>query len=452
MARPALLFGFLVLAGCPGKPSSVADAGDDAGVVGVTPVELCERLAAARCALVVRCYTAFAQEDLAACLPLEQQRCIEEYESLRAAFEEKLVTVDATRLGSCETRMQSSSCPPTFPPNYPAIAAHPFSDCGLQTGLLIGNVASGQTCVRAVDCEPGSVCIKPGGVCKGTCSKWPQVNEACSFGCNPGLICDEMGTVDPADDRCIEPHVLNEPCLTSLECALDLICSGTCRARSKAGESCVFDANRLSTCDPGLACDVTPFVMGAVGKCVTPQPIGARCQFHWTCTPGQVCADLDFTGFPTASPAPGFCRKPSEENTNCPATQYQLYVGDQCGQGTVCNRDMRKCLVAPKQSEDCTPSSQSCVGVGIYCKPNGSGDVGRCTGPASTGERCAFEIDATRKVTVPCSTGYCDTVTTLSCQAASKTINALCTEDGQCMSKRCAVQQDRTLRCAQACN
>ena len=149
---------------------------------------------------------------------------------------------------------------------------------------------------------------------------------------------------------------------------------------------------------------------------------------------------------------PGFCRPPSDPNTNCPPTQYQLYVGDQCGQGTVCNADMRKCLAAPKQSEDCTPSSQSCLGVGIYCKPSGSGDVGRCTGPASTGERCAFEIDPTHKVTVPCSTGYCDTVTTLSCQPATKVIGALCEQGGECTSGRCAVQQDRTRRCAQACN
>ncbi len=453
MARPALFLLACGLIGCPGTAPPGVDAGVDAGVAGVTPIELCERLAAARCALVVRCYTAFAQEDLAACLPLEQQRCIAEYETLRGSFEDKVVAVDAARLSNCESRMKSSSCPPTFPPDYPAIAAHPFSDCGLQTGLLEGKVASGQTCARAVDCVRGSVCIKPGGVCKGTCSMWPQNGEACGFGCNPGLICDDQGTpMDPNDDRCAPARARDAACASSLECASELVCSGICRPRSKAGEACAFDANRLSTCDPGLACDVTPFVMGAVGKCVTPQPLGARCQFHWTCEPGLVCADLDFAAFPGASPAPGFCRKPGEPNTNCSATRYQLYVGDQCGQGTICNADTKKCQPAPKQGEDCTPSSQACVGVGIYCKPSGAGDVGRCTGPASTGERCAFELDATRKVTVPCSTGYCETVSTLSCQPASKTIQAICTEDGECMSGRCAVQQDRTLRCAQACN
>lgn len=450
MRRSALLL--LVLAGCPNPVMPGIDAGVDAGPTEVTPVELCERIAAARCGLVIRCFTAFAQEDLAACLLLEQQRCNAEAETLRSAFDDQAVSVSAAKLAGCEARMQSSSCPPTFPPGYPAIAAHPFSDCGLQTGLVEGKVKSGQTCASAVECAPGTTCIKPGGVCKGVCSSWPQVGENCGFGCSPGLVCDDQGTMDPVDDRCIAPHGLGEACRSSLDCAPDLVCGGTCHARAKAGEKCTFDKDRLSTCDPGLACDVTPFVMGAVGTCVVPQDMNARCQFHWSCKPGLVCADLDFTPFPGGSPTPGFCRKPSEPNTNCPATQYQLYVGDQCGQGTICQRDTKKCAPKPKQGDECTPSTQSCVGVGIYCKPNGSGDLGRCTGPASTGERCAFDLDATRKVTIPCSSGYCESVNTLSCQPASKPMGALCSEDGECMSNRCAVQQDRTQKCAQACN
>lgn len=452
MARPALIFA-LVLLGCPGTPVPTPDGGSDAGIPPVTVIELCDRLAQAQCDLLVRCYTAFARNDLAQCLPLEQARCLAEYETLRPSFEQKVVEVDGAKLTACETRMKTSSCPPTFPPNYPAIAARPFSNCGLQTGLLTGKILSGQICERGIDCEPGSVCFKPGGVCKGTCSKWPQEGEACGFGCDPSLVCDDQGTpMDTADDRCIQPRLLNAPCASSSECSAELICLGACRPRAKSSEACAFDSNRLSTCDPGLACDVTPFVMGAVGSCVTPKASGESCQFHWTCAPGLVCADLDLTDFPGKSPPPGSCRKPGEPNTNCPATQYQLYTGDQCGPGTVCDFDMRKCLPAPKQSEPCTPSSQACQGVNVYCKPTGTGDVGTCTGPASIGERCAFEIDATRRVTVPCSSGFCETVSTLSCQPASKSLGSLCNEDGECMSGRCAVQQDRTLRCAMACN
>jgi len=440
--RPALLIGCLLL-GCSSVPSSV-DAGLDAGEPEVTPVELCNRLAIARCGLLSRCYAAFAQRGFAGCSDVERETCLAGYEVLRPAFEGKRVAIDGARLGGCEARMKSSSCPPTFPPSYSAIAAHPFSDCDLETGLLTGKVVSGQTCATAVECEPGSVCIKPGGVCKGTCSKWPQVGEACSFGCEPGLICD--------NDRCAAARTTGQTCASSRECAPDLICNGTCRARSKASEACAFDANRLSTCDPGLACDVTPFVMGVFGKCVVPQPLNGRCQFHWSCASGLVCADLDFTGFPSNAPTPGFCRLPGEPGTNCPATTYQTFVGDQCGAGTVCSNDLRKCTALPKKSEACTPSTQSCAGVGIYCKPSGSGDTGLCTGPVGNGDRCAFEIDATRRVSVPCATGYCDTVSTFSCQPPVKANGSLCEQNGECQSGRCAVQQDRSLRCAQACN
>ena len=458
MARPALWFALLLL-GCSGGSMPMPDAGVDAGPPMVTPIELCDRLSQARCALLARCYTAFAREDLALCLPLEQARCLAEYETLRPSFEQKVVEVDGAKLSACETRMKSSSCPPTFPPNYPPIAAHPFSDCGLQTGLILGKIASNQTCARAVDCVAGSVCVKAGGVCKGVCSKWSQEGEACGFGCDPLLICDDMGTpINPNDDRCAQPRGLDAACSSSAECSPELVCLGACRPRAKAGETCGFDANRLSTCDPGLACNVTPFVNGAIGKCTLPQPQGQPCQFHWTCAPGLVCADLDLSDFPKTSPPPGNCRKPGEPNTNCPASPYQLYTGDQCGQGTVCDSAARKCLPSPKQSEACTPSSQACLGVNVYCKPAGSGDVGTCTGPSSVGERCAFEIDPTHKVTLPCSSGYCDTVSTLSCQPASKktrpdgTPGDICNEDGECQSGRCAVQQDRTLRCSMACN
>lgn len=443
----------LILAACPNPQLPGMDAGVDAGPIEVTPVELCERIAAARCGLVIRCFTAFAQEDLAACLLLEQQRCTAEFEPLRPAYEDVHIRVSADKLAACETRMKSSACPPTFPPNYPDVAAHPFSDCGLTTGLFAGKVKSGQTCGHAVECEAGSVCIKPGGVCKGTCSSWPQVGENCSFGCALGLICDDKGTpMDAADDVCAAPHGLGELCSRSAECSPELVCSGTCRPRSKAGEACVFDADRLSTCDPGLACDVVPFVMGAVGTCVIPGGEFSPCRFHWACKPGLVCSDLDFTNFPKSAPGQSFCRKPGEPNTNCLPTQYQLYVGDQCGPGTVCDRDARQCKPKPKVGEACTPSTQACVGVGVYCKPTGTGDVGVCAGPAGPGDRCAFDLDATRKVTIPCSEGYCESVNTLSCQAASKALGAICTEDGQCLTGRCAVQEDRTLKCAAACN
>jgi hypothetical protein len=104
----------------------------------------------------------------------------------------------------------------------------------------------------------------------------------------------------------------------------------------------------------------------------------------------------------------GFCRAPAEEGVNCPYTVYALYVGDQCIAGTGCDSVNNKCKVAPGLGQACAPSQQNCKGIDVHCKPTGSGDVGTCTNPVSTGERCAFSIDASRTVSIPCRTGFCD--------------------------------------------
>lgn len=441
-----------LLAAACSPPTPGSDGGTDAGAE-VSVVELCERLAAARCGLTARCYPAFAQDPEAECRSAEQTACLAAYALLQGSFEAGRLSIDAEHLAACEKRMQTSSCPPTFPPDYPAITARAFSDCSLATGLLVGAVPAGQTCDALVECAPGTVCVKPGGVCKGTCSSWPVAGEPCAFGCAPGLFCDDQGTpTDPNDDRCRAPRALNEACADSAECESELVCSGTCRPRAKLGEACRFDASRLSTCEPGLACDLTPYVSGELGTCVVPRAAGGRCKFHWSCAPGLVCADLIWAGFPQAAPAQeGFCRPPSEEGVNCPYTPYALYVGDQCIAGTGCVEATSKCTAAPRLGQGCAPSQQNCAGAEVYCKPTGSGDVGTCTGPVSVGDRCAFDLDATRSVTIPCRTGYCDTSGTQACRAPSKQLGAICASDGECVSGRCAVQEDRTLKCAPAC-
>lgn len=446
-AGAMLLLGF---AGCS-PPAPAVDGGVDAGQE-LSPVELCDRLAAARCALTARCYPAFAGEPDAECRVAEQTDCLAQYEKLKGSFEAGEVEVDQARLAACEARMKGSSCPPTFPPDYPAIVARAFSDCDLTQGLLVGKVPAGELCDLAVECAPGTVCIKPGGVCKGTCSSWPKQGESCAFGCAPGLFCDDQGTASTTDDRCAAPRGLDAACADSAECEPDLNCVGTCRPRARLSEACRFDPSRLSTCEPGLACDLTPYVSGQVGTCVLPRAEGGRCRFHWSCLPGLVCADLVWSGFPQSAPAQeGFCRGPSELDGNCPWTPYALYVGDQCRAGTGCQESTGKCQVAPRLGEPCAPSQQGCAGTGVYCKPTGSGDVGTCSGPSSIGDRCAFDLDATRTITIPCRTGYCDTTGTQACRAPVKALGTICESDGECLSGRCAVQEDRTMKCAPAC-
>ena len=297
------------------------------------------------------------------------------------------------------------------------------------------------------------MCVKPGGVCRGTCSSYSKVNEACGFGCAPGLYCENGGTTDRSDDCCAAAKTAGKPCTSSLECAATLNCSaGLCSARSKLGEACLFDADRLSTCEPGLACDVVPFVAGASGTCITPVAQGGACRFHWSCAAGLVCFDLDFTDFPSSAPSqPGSCQPPRPLGTACMPTVYSTYVGDQCAAGTYCSAAQQKCTGVPSLGQGCTPSAQTCEGVRVYCKPSGSGDTGTCAGPANVSERCAFAIDASRTVTIPCATGYCDAESTLTCRAADKALGQICSQDGECLTNRCAVQQDSTMRCAAAC-
>jgi hypothetical protein len=238
--RPALALVAAALLGCP-QPMMMTppDAGPvDAGVT-MSPTEACEVIAAAKCALTKRCYVAFNREDDTACTQNEQARCLAEYGTLQASFERQTVRVDPLKVRACEQRMTSSACPPTFPPDYPLPAARPFADCTFHTGLLLGSVPAGETCANAQECSPGTVCIKPNGVCRGTCSTSPKQGEFCAFGCAPGLICDANG-------RCAPRKPLDTPCNSSTECESDLICVGTCRPRRKLGDSCQFDPDRKS--------------------------------------------------------------------------------------------------------------------------------------------------------------------------------------------------------------
>ncbi len=440
------------LTGCPDKePDPAADGGEDAGLQ-LSPVELCDRMAAARCQLLSRCFAAFAREPESQCVTLEQAQCLDRYTQLRPAFEANAVEIASDKVVACEQRMASSACPPSFPPGYPPITETAFEDCTLDTGLLRGKVPSGETCENAVECASGTVCVKPGGVCRGTCSSLPQAGEPCGIGCGDGLWCDTNETEDPVDDRCREPKAVNEPCESSVECAADLWCSGTCRPRGSLGDPCRYDPDRLSTCSAGLTCDVVPYVQGEVGQCVTPQPKGGPCKYHWTCQGGLICFDLDWTGFPmSTSGQSGVCASPQPEGQQCAFTAYAVYVGDTCAAGLVCDAS-GQCGGRPSLGETCNPFSQACAGQNVYCKPaETSADQGTCTGPANVNERCASRLSDGQVVSIPCATGYCDTQTTLKCLPPSKPLGQVCASDGECLTGRCAVQEDRTLRCAAAC-
>ena len=194
-----------------------------------------------------------------------------------------------------------------------------------------------------------------------------------------------------------------------------------------------------------------PFVDGAEGKCVVPGDAFADCRFHWSCRAGLVCADLNWSTFPGSAPPPGQCRPPDVAQSNCPQTRYARFVGDQCSPGLTCRETTNQCEALPQRGQSCTPSKQDCSGFQIYCKPSGGADVGVCTGPAAQGELCAYRVDASKTVSIPCSSGFCEKEVTLQCRPPSRTTGSLCKEDGECISGRCVPQPDMTLKCAPPC-
>ncbi len=443
MTRAAWLIPTAVLTfGCPPSPALVPDAGVDAGVI-VSAIEVCSRIATANCELKLRCYPAFTRLTRAECIDQTQASCLSEYETLKPSFDAQRASFDVAQLNSCERRLTSSACPPSFPPDYPLDVVQPFSDCRLQTGLIKGALVAGEVCDQPVECTDGTFCVKPSGVCRGTCVNYGKLDEPCGIGCAPGLRCD--GT------RCTLLKTIDDLCTSSAECEPDLICLGSCRPRRKLAESCRVDFERLSPCEPGLACDVVPFVDGLEGKCVVPVAENSLCNFHWSCKAGLVCADLNWSTFPGSAPPPGACRVPDGVEFNCPRTRYGSFIGDQCAPGLTCNQTSRKCDTLPERGQTCTPSKQDCSGFQVYCKPSGSGDVGVCAGPPSTGELCAVRLDASRTVSIPCSSGFCEKEVTLQCRPPSRTTGSICKEDGECISGRCIPQPDRTLRCAPPC-
>lgn len=437
MTRAAWLL-VVPLLGCA-APALTDDGGVDAGSA-IGSVELCQRIASSTCALRVRCFPAFTRLSLEACEAQARAECLTEHEAYGRAFTAGTLSVDAVQLERCERRLQSSACPPSFPPSYVAEVRTPFSDCTLSTGLLRGAAPRGSTCDFAVECSPGDFCVRPNGVCRGTCVSLSTEGESCGIGCRAGLRCE--------NDRCVALKTLGETCTRSSECEDELLCLGTCRPRKKLGEPCGVDFDRLGPCEPGLACDVTPFVSGATGTCIVPRGLFETCRFHWSCQPGLVCADVDWSRFPGAAPIPGFCREPDGEGDNCVQTTYASYVGESCAPGLSCQGT---CRPLPVRGDPCTPSKRNCSGFGVHCKPTGTGDFGVCASAPTQGERCAVRIDASRVISVPCATGSCDTELTQQCRPPSKTTGAKCAIDGECISGRCVPQSDMTLRCAPAC-
>jgi hypothetical protein len=217
-------------------------------------------------------------------------------------------------------------------------------------------------------------------------------------------------------------------CFTNDECASDVCgtncqqgqqqcCAGTCIGSAAPpimpiaiGEQCPIGGGGYDACAVGAYCD------SASSICTAVKPLGSRCQGTAECGDGlqcdvfatMTCVDAPHLGQPCTSS--GRC---GDEGLYCGNDQICHYValaGEACGAGqqcssyyTSCDTTINACVAYPSAGGDCS-LTQRCNDVGSYC------DGSICQAPKPNGQPCNASID--------CVSGYCETVTTLTCMPA----------------------------------
>lgn len=459
-ARAGVLAALLALstagfgaAGCsddPGPPDQTADAGlePDAGTPIFTSDELCGRYATAQCDLLARCFTPFNRLEKEDCVRQQVNRCLAQTRAVAVSVSDGRARLDVELADSCIERMTDSSCQAALAPTAVASggAVRAFDECSLDR-LFVGNVERGQICQSRNECQTGNDCIIFAGTCGGVCTPFYGIGEVCNGGgCDPAVsFCDtQTSTCTP-----LRPE--GGGCDSAAECAADLDCrGGQCLPAPPVFAPCVFSAARLPYCAAGLACDVAPYVETS-GECVTRKAEGEGCAFHWSCKAGLVCSGMDWAPFPDAPPGRGVCRKPRKEGESCSFTQFAIYVGEECAPGLTCDATTETCVPRPHEGERCSLQAQNCIGEGIFCKPEETGG-GICGLAPGIGEGCNIDLgEGQFPLVLPCRDGYCDPDSDV-CTPANASEGEPCTADTQCLTGRCVVQQDKSLKCGKRCD
>lgn len=448
IALPSAFLGlaFSFAAAC-GKPPPVVLPGPDAGEVDAgapfTTDSLCDQLARAQCGLLERCFPAFNRLAKDDCVVAQSSACTAVTNAIAVGVRDGRARFEEAAMKACIDRMASASCPAALPPTAPPIAARGFEDCTADK-FFVGNVDDGSECKTAQECKVGSRCVIFGGACGGACTPFSKVGEPCSGVCDP-----TQGYCDTVSRFCVALQAEGGTCKDSSNCVAATDCQGSvCLPPPPPEAPCAFSWNRLPYCGAGLACDVVPYVDKNPGTCVIRRSEGEACKYHWSCRAGLVCAGMDWSPFPGKPAGPGTCKKPLVEGAACSYTRYAIYVGDECASGLSCDAKEKKCRRRPKNGEACTVDVQNCVGDNVYCKPDETG-AGKCGAAPGIGETCRIELQ-TFPLTLPCRDGYCDTDTKV-CTAANAREGAACYSNAQCLTGRCVVQQDKSLKCGKRC-
>jgi hypothetical protein len=228
-------------------------------------------------------------------------------------------------------------------------------------GALEGTVATGGSCVAAVECEKGNYCDHGGGACPGVCTKLKPTGEACADAaecastycsaglcskltvaspapagkpcgleigayatmtpCDKGLFCQGQPTgicrpEIPGDAPCTSP---DDICELDHLCLMDIDGSRRCRpvAIAQDGEACTGETKpAINMCDAfsSLSCDqgtCTSVASGAQGTPCVRTAFGDSCASGLYCAEATlVCEPLGQTGDPCTAAeqcASGWC-------------------------------------------------------------------------------------------------------------------------------------------------
>lgn len=222
---------------------------------------------------------------------------------------------NALAQSTCDARDERPLCRPA--PGKLESGAPCFDERQCKSGFC-KHESAGATLARCGKCapllEPGAACtlndrcVKDAACLNGACVRFTVVGvgAACvgqgNVKCEDGLVCAESG-------KCAERIADGQPCKSSPECGLDLICkSSRCASRLAEGAAC----KGSEECQSGLVCGPKS------GKCERPKHAapGEKCDGALTqCTTGP-CSAATNGVCPEVRGEGGAC-DPADKKTTC---------------------------------------------------------------------------------------------------------------------------------------
>ena len=347
-------------AGVGGDAGPEADAGPivDAGL---SSLETCTLLNAARCEVEARCGLIEDSADARA----ECQRAWEATwcgpKTWPSHVTAGVLKLDGERVSDCLAQLGAQTCDKWA--TLPEACQH----------FLLPRVPLGQPCYDGYDeCLDDGVCR--GTVCPRTCQPRASSGDRCTSDgeCRAGLLC-RMQLFDTGVGTCLAQSSLNGSCARDGDCLTGLFCSELkCVALPQAGTACL--SNR---CLADSYCDA--------GECFSRKSLGAPCA-------GDECQDSL-----VCSPQSGTCVAAVVAlNETCALPQ-------RCTTGAICLSLTKTCAVPRAEGELCGTAADCQAHLTCGSVDGGMGLCERCFSEAW---ECTASVDC--QVSARCDdAGYC---------------------------------------------